>query len=184
MGTVAPILGAYPLSFISCGDGYAKDVRAVYLFGRITAADPNTFAVLGPADSPQGSLNGDTYTKDKTHVYLNGIPVSSVDVNSFVLIYGSDGQPSSFVKDSRHVYNAYDASIVVGADPSSFIVLNAYYAKDKNGVYSFDGPDSNVAGTSVARLSANAAAFHLVSGKSSYDATDGTTKFDRGWPVN
>ena len=33
-GTVAPIVGAHTLSFIDCGDGYAKDAQSVYLFGR------------------------------------------------------------------------------------------------------------------------------------------------------
>jgi len=63
-------------------------------------------------------------------------------------------------------------------------VLNTYYAKDKYNVYSFDGPGGNVAGTSVALIGADPATFQLVSGASSYDATDGRHKYNHGWPVD
>jgi hypothetical protein len=184
-GTVAPISGANAPSFSFLGFGYAKDSGSVYLFGDvIPGADPETFTVLGLADSPEGSLSGDTYAKDKNHVYLNGMAVPSyVDVSSFALVYDNNGQPTSYAKDKNHVYNAYDASIINGANPTTFIVLNSYYAKDKYNVYSFDGPGGNVAGTSVVSIGANPATFRLVSGITSYDATDGKNEYDRGWPV-
>jgi hypothetical protein len=173
-------------TFVSIGYGYAKDNRFVYLFGDvISAADPKTFVVLGLADSPEGSLSGDTYAEDRTHVFLNGNAVSSnVDVGSFSLIRDSSGEPTSYAKDKSHVYNAYDCTTIDGADPATFTVLNTYYAKDKYNVYSFDGPGGNVAGTSVAPIGADPATFQLVSGASSYDATDGRHKYNHGWSVD
>jgi DKNYY family len=184
-GTVAPIQEADSATFASLGYGYAKDEKGVYLFGNIIlGADPNTFLVLGPSDAPEGSLSGDTYAKDKNQIYLDGRPLPSyVDVDSFVLVYDAVGDPTSYAKDKNNVYNAYDGSIVSGADPRTFKVLSPYYAEDKQNVYSFDGPTSNVAGTSVTPIGANPSTFHLVSGDTDYDASDGKTDYYHGRPV-
>jgi hypothetical protein len=194
-GTIAPIPAADASSFTSLGYGYATDSRSVYYFGNvIPGADPQTFVILGLADSPEGPYSDDTYAKDKDRVFLDGqvlppngiaVPSPSYDAESFHLVYDSTGEPTGYAEDKNHVYNAYDATVVTGADPKTFVVLSPYYAKDKFNVYSYGAPSGDSVGDSAFVLrDGNTAAFHLVSGNSSYDAVDGETKYEYGWQIN
>jgi hypothetical protein len=74
---------------------------------------------------------------------------SSADVSPNVCgglaIIDEEGDPSNASKDATHVYGTDDEAgcdILEGAQPSTFIALNANYGEDKNGVWVMGGSTS------------------------------------------
>jgi hypothetical protein len=182
-GSVGQISDADSKTFWAIGYGYAKDDRSVYQFGIVLpVADPATFSVVGIANAT-GAPEA-LWAKDRTHVFVNGSIITDPepDPNSVVIVFDENGNPSGYLKDKVYVFRAYDGSVVEGADPATFVVLNKWYAKDKVHVYSYDwsvveGTYSTI-GTPIE--GANAASFKLVSDVSSYDATDGMHEYYQG----
>lgn len=118
---------------------YSTDGKYVYYIGYggsfdnpskqkmiIKTADPETFEVLQRG-----------WTKDKNHVYFDGIIIDELDAASFTLL-----GDSKFLKDKNSIYLEniqYDISRwilkVETSDPKTFIALGELYGKDKNNAY-------------------------------------------------
>jgi hypothetical protein len=139
---------ADPKSFESLQGDYAKDRHRVYFGGDpIPEADPQSFKVLS-----------DTYAKDDARAYFEDKPIPGADSGSFVALrdlnYGRDKNDiyilggavgvcdlASFqwLKDDWQVDRkcAYRRGTKLpNARSESFVVLNDWYAKDAEHVYS------------------------------------------------
>lgn len=135
-------------------------------------ADPATFSFIGyntEADSYYGF-----YAKDKSNIYFLDALVAGADA-SFHFILDNSGQQTGYAKDSRHIYNAFTAQPINGnADPDTFVVLNEWYAKDSQKVYSVIPEVVNdgimTLGTPIS--GADPKSFSLVTNQPNYDAKD------------
>jgi hypothetical protein len=176
--------GADPQTFESLQGDYAKDRRHVYFSGvPIQEADPQSFKVLS-----------DTYAKDKARAYFESKPIPGTDPESFVALsdlnYGRDTNdiyilgnavgacdPASFrwLKDRWQVDSkcAYGGGTKLpNAQAESFIVLNEWYAKDAEHVY------SSVSHKAIE--GADAATFRLAEGPCSVCARDKNRCYNAG----
>lgn len=156
----ATVQEADPKSFQSLQGGYAKDRHRVYFSGAsLQAADPQSFKVLS-----------DTYAKDNARAYFEDKSIAGADTGSFVALndlnYARDKNdiyilgaaigvcdaPSfRWLKDDWQVDGkcAYmRGTKLPNAHPQSFVVINGWYAKDAEHVYSsvthkvIDGADA------------------------------------------
>jgi hypothetical protein len=139
---------AEPQSFEALRGDYAKDRHHVYFSGApVREADPQSFKVLS-----------DTYAKDNARAYFENKPIPGSDSRSFVALsdlnYGRDKNdiyilgsavgacdPTSFQwlknrwqVDSKCAY--WSGTKLSDAHVESFIVLNEWYAKDSEHVFS------------------------------------------------
>lgn len=152
-GTAFQIRGADPGSFHSYDSRFAGDHGAVYFQGRpLPGADPATFMLLATRPG---------WAKDRSHVYHHDRVVSD-DVEHFTLLGGglakdssavfwSDGSvvsddPEHFtvIFDDDHYLFTKDANVVevngtviAGAEPSTFRVLQGGYARDGRSIFYF-----------------------------------------------
>lgn len=144
-------------------------------------ADAATFSVIG---TPAVTVNPNLYyTKDKDHVYFGNNILAGADPATFVLIpnVGNDTDlRSHFAKDKNHVYDSYFGTLLAGADPNSFVVLNYAYAKDKNNVYTLQPGVVNDAST-VVLSGADPATFQVLS---SYFAKDAASVYGGGSKID
>jgi hypothetical protein len=185
-GTVAPITGADPTTFIGIGFAYAKDKYAVYESGLVVSgADPNTFSVIGLANAT--SAPDALWAKDRTHVFVNGETITNPppDPSSVRIILDQSGNVTGYVADKTYLFDAYDGSLIMGADPRMFTVLNDWYAKDSTHVYSYE---CNVIAGKYVTIGtpiegADAAHFILVDDNESFDATDGVHQYYQGCQI-
>lgn len=157
-----PIQGADPSSFVILKNGYAKDKWQLYFEGRAFWSGthfydqaPSSFTVLA---------NG--YARDDERAYYRGSPIARVDMETFHV--ARDGNwardkkdiyigpralhacaPESFQwlddfwhRDNKCVYRTSIASSearIPGADPKTFSIVNFWYGKDANHVYTNEG---------------------------------------------
>ena len=108
--------------------GYAKDKHRVYYYGldarngSVRKADPASFVSLGDGH----------FGKDDQAVFCGFAPLPRADVASWGKLGGL------YSKDIRHVY--YTGKLLRGADPSSFLVVDAPHqqlARDGHRFFSF-----------------------------------------------
>ena len=128
---------------------YAKDKNFVFFYNGISASrgaeevhkiesvDPISFTVLltksvFPSIDWQAFL---VYAKDSKHVYSEDSIVEEADSATFEILTTSDGKPSLYGADERHVFDLTDGK-VMDADRETFKVLSEKKAKDKNREYS------------------------------------------------
>ena len=152
--TIQEVQAATPSSFVSMGDGYAKDGGRAFFQGKgFVVKDLSTFK---PLDR--------NFSKDDLQAYLNGKPIKGSDGKSFELL------DEFYSKDKDHVYfleatgpekhqvttvpcNAaqfttleypystdntavfHEGKRISGADAKSFNVLGNGYSKDRDAVY-------------------------------------------------
>ncbi len=121
--------------------GYSTDTQYVYDHGRvIKGADPKTFQ----------AFSSGYMARDAHYVYLFGKQIEVADISTFAPIVDRTG--GAFFKDAKEVYSCdYDCpdgglKVIPGADPSTFTIVDQYYATDKNHVYfrSASHPKENV----------------------------------------
>jgi len=112
---------------------HAKYARTSQPFGhpddvlqRIKGADAVTFELLAPSGS---------WAVDANQVYLWGIANKKIDRTSFTHLLDAD--PQSWAKDRNSLYNANGKRTVKGIDGASFLMLNRYWGKDNQAVFSF-----------------------------------------------
>ena len=93
---------------------------------RMKGADAATFEVLTPSGS---------WAVDVNWVYLWGIANKKMDRASFTHLLDAD--PQSWAIDRNGLYNANGKRTVKGIDGASFVMLNRYWGKDDQSVFSF-----------------------------------------------
>lgn len=152
--TILEIASAIPSSFVSLGDGYAKDGGHAYFLGTgFVAKDISSFKPLDSnfsTDDLQAYLNGkpikgsdgksfelldEFYSKDKGHVYYleatgpekHRVTILPCDATHFTIL------DHPYSKDNSAVF--YAGKAIAGADPASFHVLGNGYSKDRVAVY-------------------------------------------------
>ncbi len=105
---------------------YAKDENHVYCGGgKVKKADPKTFDFLFGK-----------YFKDKNNIYYQCKNLN-VDLETFRVI----DEKREYVADKNYVWRGNcKEKFETYLDPSTFEILSAYYAKDKNGAYFIDTP--------------------------------------------
>lgn len=136
----SPIAQADPASFTVITSNFTKDSHYVYLNGEIIkGADPASFTVL-----KEGII--DYYSKDKKNHYYSFTAFKPCDEKSFSI---ADGFLKSWATDSQCAFNK--GKKLNGADMSSFKILEAGYAKDKQHVYHMANliPNADVASFTV-----------------------------------
>ena len=145
--------GADAATFDYSDEGFGWDKEKIYLGDlTITGMDPHSFRILGGkymkdksqvlfyttfikgADAPSFELVDNVgthwpYAKDKKRVYREGKALDA-DPKTFTII----GHHCS--KDAAHVF--YDAELLEGADPDTFVEDFLYYGYDKERAY-FEG---------------------------------------------
>jgi hypothetical protein len=126
--------------------GYASDAGQVYYQGRpIDGADPATFSTLSAL-----------YGVDAAHVYYQDSLIPGADPATFKLLdsqWGRDARDVYFQERPQQVCDLYSFKLLkddwqidsqcayrmgtrlANADPSTFEVINFWFAKDKNQVY-------------------------------------------------
>ena len=155
---------ADPATFEILGDRYYKDKDSVYLdyfdYNKIEGADPETFEILSEgyakdknnvylySEIVEGADPANCTTKNlegcQSGVLFGGVWIKGADSETFEII--SNNYQGLVAKDKNHVYcvgeeilNAESSyafvSTVEYADPSSFEILNEYYAKDNQGAF-------------------------------------------------
>lgn len=112
---------------------YGKDKNRVFMHQVVIKnADPETFKLLKSY-----------YSRDKSRVFCGTVAMDVHDIDSFEVIMATNGFQESppwhiigwggWARDGVAYY--FGANEIKLADYSSFVVLNEYYAKDKNRVY-------------------------------------------------
>ena len=150
------IKGADSQTFVDLGDIYGKDKNNVYLWGKAIdravegystgPMDSTTFKRLRSlysidahsafwagtkligSDTASFQVLSDDYAMDKNYVYFAQKRVSGVDQDSFKTF-----PESRFAADKISLY--YWGERIPQGDPTSFRILNYYYAVDKNVAY-------------------------------------------------
>ncbi len=125
------IIGADPATFQQTQLSYSKDLNNVYLFTcRLDSASPDTFQLLGGA-----------WSKDSNNVY-HGHQQVEADAASFRFAENNWALDKSrayhalrWVPLGCHTNNFLKVKIFENIDPETFEVIDAFKAKDKNGVY-------------------------------------------------
>ncbi|MGQ8873175.1 DKNYY domain-containing protein [Paenibacillus sp. TSA_86.1] len=112
---------------------HAQYARTIQPYGhpddvlqRIKGADTVTFELLTPSGS---------WAVDANRVYLWGTANKKIDRTSFTHLF--EAYPQSWAKDRNSLYNANGKRTVKGIDGASFVVLNRYWGKDDQAVFSF-----------------------------------------------
>ena len=143
-----PIVDADPTSFEVFDSLFARDAGHVYIGDRLFSNDPNNFEhVQGNiyrdgqhiywstsiiSDDPANlvvleSLDGYTYLKDSTTVFVNGGAINGADPVTFEVI------AFAYSQDATHVF--YFRDEIPNADSTSFEALEAPYARDAFSAY-------------------------------------------------
>lgn len=111
---------AVPASFVSVGDGYAKDAKHAFFLGKaFTVKDIASFKTLNS-----------NFCKDDIQAYLDCKPIAGSDGKSFELL------DEFFAKDKNHIYFCEGAGIakqrvtVLPCDAASFTLLVYPYSRD------------------------------------------------------
>lgn len=121
--TYVKIDGAEPNSFTALSENYAKDSRRVYHTHRpVEKADPKSFVLL------EGQWG---WGKDQNDIYIGNWAVGACDLSTFYLVEGG------WQRDSKCVYKR--GKKLSDIDINSFVILNTWFAKDANHVYSGNG---------------------------------------------
>lgn len=112
---------------------HADFTRTSFPFGHpdqvlvpMKGADPASFELLSSTGS---------WAQDANNVYLWGKLVKTIDRASFQFLF--DDEPQSWAKDRTHLYNANGKRTVKGVEGDSFVMLNPFWGKDKQSVFSF-----------------------------------------------
>ncbi|WP_028589812.1 DKNYY domain-containing protein [Paenibacillus massiliensis] len=112
---------------------HADFVRTSLPFGHpdqvlvpMKGADPASFELLSPTGS---------WAQDVNNVYLWGTLAKAIDRASFQFLFNDE--PQSWAKDQTHLYNANGKRTVKGVDGNSFVMLNRFWGKDMQTVFSF-----------------------------------------------
>jgi hypothetical protein len=121
------VTNADPRSFRQIKDYYWRDNHRVFLMAsEIKGTDPETFRLLP----------GSGWARDRNDAYYRATPLNVRDIATFTLL-GSD-----WARDSKAYYcgssimdHSPGANVTVACDYASFVILNKYYAKDKNRAY-------------------------------------------------
>jgi hypothetical protein len=117
---------------VGCGTGYQRiDGKWHYVTfdtgvgrqARELPVDTDSFKVLP----------GGMYAKDNDLVFLDGRLIDGADALTFSLLPKTSSPLVSFSKDARHVY--LNGLEVIGADPSSFRVVEGLYSRDNTRFY-------------------------------------------------
>jgi hypothetical protein len=125
-------------SFQVLNSWYAKDKHSVYYCD--TERDAKEYwsikriviKIVDIADPASFRMMSDGYTpRDNFHVFEGVKTVPIRDIDTFELL------EHSFFKDKSIAY--YKTTEIAGSDPSTFVVLDAHYAKDKFKVYFVEG---------------------------------------------
>lgn len=127
-----PLQGAQAGSFELLGrPGLARDDGRVYQRDRIISTDPDGFELLDAG-----------LARDRAHVYWSDGSVLSDDPRHFTIV--SDRDDYLYAKDSRAVY--VNGTLIEGASPQGFRVLDGAYSTDGVAAFSFDRliPDADV----------------------------------------
>jgi hypothetical protein len=119
-------------SFRPLNEWWGLDANRVYCAGsEMRDADPKTFTVLN-------SL----YAKDARQAYTIKGPIPDVEDTSTFQAVGPTEHPfnaeNGYAKDSQHVYHTTlggKASVVKGADPTTFRALGRGYGADKSTLF-------------------------------------------------
>ena len=126
--------GADPSSFTkvltkdSKSTQFYKDKNAVYLFGKkIQDAEASSFIAIGSG-----------YSKDQKHAFYYETKLAEMDPHSFESL----GEDTGCGKDQKLV--VCGSRIVLGADPSSFVILERGYAKDAKSAFHLTGDSGPV----------------------------------------
>jgi DKNYY family len=120
-----PLHGADAHSFqLLDGPGFAKDRDRVYRHDTPISSDPDHFRLIA-AD----------LARDSANVYRSDGTVLSGDPENFMII--SDRDHYLFAKDSSSVF--VNGTVIAGASPAAFQLVQGAYSKDDTGVFYFDG---------------------------------------------
>jgi hypothetical protein len=77
----------------------------------------------------------DIWAKDRNNVYCGGTILKNIDSATFVFLF--EESPNSWAQCKNGLYNANSRKTIKGIDGSSFKLLNRYWGKDENVVFSF-----------------------------------------------
>lgn len=135
--TILEVELAISSSFVSVGDGYAKDSKHAFFTGKVfSVKDKTSFKVLNS-----------NFCKDDIQAYLNCKPVTGSDGKSFELLN------EFFARDKNHVYLCQSAGpqkqlvTILRCDAASFRLLEYPYSKDTARVF-YEG--KSIAGADAA----------------------------------
>ncbi len=132
------VQGADPSTFVWLNPLYGKDASNVYMVG-----PPHEDTTMIPISTDVMNFWGDPdgyFAEDSNNIYYEGSPIAGVDKATFSI---QRTYPYFYGIDSKNVYyiGGDQSSIVVGADPASFVVINdsndgaKYEAMDKDHFY-------------------------------------------------
>ena len=111
-------------TLLKAGNTYAKDKRAVYFGKKILSTDSENFEVLAAG-----------YAKDSGRVYRYGVPNGQgFDADSFEFIQGDYHYPADKFKIT------YEGREIIGADRTTFKILDKGYSQDKYRRYQYNKP--------------------------------------------
>lgn len=123
--TIEEVSGAMPATFVTAGNGYAKDSRQAYFLGRpFKVKDIKSFQAINAS-----------FSKDNVQAYLNRVPIVGSDGKTFELL------DEFYAKDTNHIYYCEHISTsdqkvtVLPCDKASFVLLDYPYARDKSTVF-------------------------------------------------
>ena len=186
--TIGEVEGAQPPSFVTAGNGYAKDSEHAYFLGKaFKVKDIVSFKTINSR-----------FTKDNVQAYLSCVPIAGSDGKTFEVL------DEFYAKDTNHVYYCENISTqqqrvsvlpcnraafvilaypyskddvtvffknkkIIGADAASFQVLGNGYSKDKQAVYfeSTKMPAADVASFGLYADNDSREEFHYARDKSS-----------------
>lgn len=123
--TIKEVDLAIPNSFVTAGNGYAKDNKHAYFLGKaFKVKDINTFKTLNAS-----------FTKDDYQAYLSCKPIEGSDGKTFELLN------EFFAKDTSHIYyceligSDQQMVSVLPCNRNSFVLLDYPYSKDESSVF-------------------------------------------------
>lgn len=130
--------------------GYAKDANNVYFWNENT----KTVEILERVNAETFELLSKNYAKDLEYVYkrkADGLEVfQGADASTFEVTEDEDqGLATIEARDKNFVYLwTFDEELktesLLKADSASFMILNEYYAKDKNHIFKIEGGYSDL----------------------------------------
>lgn len=136
------IKNADPISFKILNYTYQKDKNNVWVIGKRTNIDVNTFKTLKyKLVQPPNKQYNSLYVVDKNYVYFQGKIMPQADPNSFSLIV-SEAPYQVYGIDTNNVF--YSGKKIDSADSKSFTIIKnktsriRYNAQDKNYYYNRD----------------------------------------------
>ncbi len=127
---------------------YSKDADNAFLFGKaMEGVDVNSFSPLLPENA---WLPAAAYAKDDEYIYFLDTPMDGVDPETFEVL-GAPSWPDNWFKDDGKVVNSFyyflahyakdknhwyaSGNVFEVSDLDSFEILDFFYAKDKDSVY-------------------------------------------------